>query len=90
MIIGLIPLMIATGAGANGNKALGTGAIGGMLIGMILQVIFVPVLSWHSRACKRNCRLLSGKTPTTPAFLQNLSNMPLNAIKRNNSCHNVI
>ncbi len=44
MIIGLIPLMIATGAGANGNKALGTGAIGGMLIGMILQVIFVPVL----------------------------------------------
>ncbi len=44
MIIGLIPLMIATGAGANGNQALGTGAIGGMLIGMILQVLFVPAL----------------------------------------------
>ena len=44
MIIGLIPLMIATGAGANGNKALGTGAIGGMLIGMILQVLVVPAL----------------------------------------------
>lgn len=44
MIIGLIPLMIATGAGANGNRALGSGAIGGMLIGMILQVIFVPAL----------------------------------------------
>ena len=36
--------MIATGAGANGNRALGSGAIGGMLIGMILQVIFVPAL----------------------------------------------
>lgn len=44
MIIGLIPLMIATGAGANGYRALGTGAIGGMLIGMILQVLFVPAL----------------------------------------------
>jgi len=44
MIIGLLPLLIATGAGANGNHALGAGAIGGMLIGMILQVIIVPAL----------------------------------------------
>lgn len=44
MIIGLIPLMIASGAGANGYNALGTGSIGGMLIGMILQVLIVPAL----------------------------------------------
>ena len=44
MIIGLLPMMFATGAGANGNNALGTGAIGGMLIGMILQVLIVPAL----------------------------------------------
>lgn len=44
MIIGLIPLLTATGAGANGNHALGAGAIGGMLIGMVLQVLFVPAL----------------------------------------------
>ena len=44
LIIGLLPLMFATGAGANGNRALGTGAIGGMLIGMILQVLIVPAL----------------------------------------------
>ncbi len=44
MIIGLLPLMFATGAGANGYNALGTGAIGGMLIGMILQVLIVPVM----------------------------------------------
>lgn len=42
MIIGLLPMMFATGAGANGYNALGTGAIGGMLIGMILQVLVVP------------------------------------------------
>ena len=44
MIIGLLPLMFATGAGANGYNALGTGAIGGMLIGMILQVLVVPAM----------------------------------------------
>ncbi|MDE7394400.1 MAG: efflux RND transporter permease subunit, partial [Muribaculaceae bacterium] len=44
LIIGLLPMMFAHGVGANGNKALGTGAIGGMLIGMILQVLLVPAL----------------------------------------------
>ncbi|MEG0253644.1 MAG: efflux RND transporter permease subunit, partial [Muribaculaceae bacterium] len=44
LIIGLMPMMFATGVGANGNNTLGTGAIGGMLIGMIFQVIIVPCL----------------------------------------------
>ena len=44
MIIGLLPMMFATGAGANGNRALGTGSVGGMLIGMILQLLIVPAL----------------------------------------------
>ena len=44
LIIGLLPLMFASGVGANGNNALGTGSIGGMLIGMIFQVLIVPAL----------------------------------------------
>ena len=44
LIIGLLPMMFAHGVGANGNKALGTGAVGGMLIGMVLQVLIVPAL----------------------------------------------
>ena len=44
MIIGLLPLMFASGAGANGYRTLGTSAIGGMLIGMILQIFIVPAL----------------------------------------------
>lgn len=44
MIIGLLPMMFAHGVGANGNSALGTGAIGGMLIGMICQIFIVPAL----------------------------------------------
>ena len=44
LVIGLLPLMFAHGVGAVGNSTLGTGAIGGMLIGMILQIFFVPTL----------------------------------------------
>jgi len=44
LIVGLLPLMFSHGVGANGNRALGVGSIGGMLIGMILQLIFVPAL----------------------------------------------
>ena len=44
LIIGLLPMMFATGVGANGNRALGVGSIGGMLIGMILQIFIVPAL----------------------------------------------
>ncbi len=44
MIVGLIPLMLAVGVGAHGNRTLGASAIGGMLIGMIFQILIVPVL----------------------------------------------
>jgi HAE1 family hydrophobic/amphiphilic exporter-1 len=44
MIVGLLPLMFAFGVGANGNRALGSSAIGGMLIGMIFQIFIVPAL----------------------------------------------
>jgi HAE1 family hydrophobic/amphiphilic exporter-1 len=44
LIIGLLPMMFASGVGANGNQALGVGSIGGMLIGMILQLLVVPSL----------------------------------------------
>ena len=44
LIIGLLPMMFAHGVGANGNRALGVGSVGGMLIGMILQIFIVPAL----------------------------------------------
>ena len=44
MVVGLLPLMFAHGVGANGNSTLGTGAVGGMFIGMIIQVFIVPAL----------------------------------------------
>ena len=44
MIFGLLPLALATGVGANGNRSLGVGVIGGMLIGTIALLFIVPVL----------------------------------------------
>lgn len=43
-IAGLIPLCIATGAGAVGNRTIGTAAAGGMLIGTVFGLIIVPGL----------------------------------------------
>jgi HAE1 family hydrophobic/amphiphilic exporter-1 len=43
-IAGLIPLVIATGAGAIGNRTIGASALGGMLLGTILGVIIIPGL----------------------------------------------
>lgn len=43
-IFGLLPLMLAKGAGAAGNRSIGTGAIGGMLIGTVLGIFVIPVL----------------------------------------------
>jgi HAE1 family hydrophobic/amphiphilic exporter-1 len=43
-IAGLIPLMVASGAGAIGNKTIGTAAAGGMLFGTVFGVIIIPGL----------------------------------------------
>ncbi len=44
MVFGLLPLMFSTGVGANGNSSLGTGAVGGMVIGTLALLFIVPAL----------------------------------------------
>ena len=44
MIFGLLPLMVASGVGANGNRSLGTGAVGGMVVGTLALLFIVPSL----------------------------------------------
>jgi HAE1 family hydrophobic/amphiphilic exporter-1 len=43
-VLGLMPLVLATGVGALGNRSIGTGAAGGLLIGTILGVFVIPIL----------------------------------------------
>ena len=44
MIFGMLPLMFASGVGANGNISIGVGTVGGMLIGTLALIVIVPVL----------------------------------------------
>lgn len=44
MIIGLFPLVVASGAGANGNISLGVGTVGGMIVGTLALLFVVPTL----------------------------------------------
>ncbi len=44
MIFGMLPLMFASGVGANGNATIGAGAVGGMIIGTLALLFIVPAL----------------------------------------------
>lgn len=63
MIVGLLPMMLATGVGANGNRSLGTGVVGGMLIGMLALLFLVPslfvVFQWMQEKVKRHSHVVS-------------------------------
>jgi HAE1 family hydrophobic/amphiphilic exporter-1 len=43
-ILGLFPLVISSGIGANGNRSIGVGAVGGMLIGTMLGIMVIPAM----------------------------------------------
>jgi multidrug efflux pump subunit AcrB len=43
-IFGLMPLALASGVGAVGNRSIGMGAVGGMLVGTIFGVFVIPIL----------------------------------------------
>jgi len=44
MVVGLLPMMFASGVGKNGNQTLGAAAVGGMLVGTMIQIFVVPTL----------------------------------------------
>jgi hydrophobic/amphiphilic exporter-1 (mainly G- bacteria), HAE1 family len=57
-ILGVAPLLVARGAGAAGQQAIGTVVFGGMLASTLLAIPFVPVFyvatQWLSDKCARN------------------------------------
>ena len=60
-IAGLIPLAKATGAGAVGNRTIGTSALGGMIFGTIFGVIIIPGLYYIFARLTEGKRLISGE-----------------------------
>ena len=60
MVFGLLPMALATGVGANGNRSLGVGTIGGMVVGTVALLFVVPVLfvafQWAEERVKKSFR----------------------------------
>jgi len=70
-IAGLIPLIVASGAGAIGNQTIGASALGGMLFGTIFGVIVVPGLYYIFGSMAEGRKLIKGEyeTPLTENML---------------------
>jgi hydrophobe/amphiphile efflux-1 (HAE1) family protein len=67
-ILGVMPLAIATGAGAGGRIAIGTGVIGGMVAGTVLAVFFVPVFFVAVRSAVKGRRVRDDTALGRPAL----------------------
>ncbi len=69
-IAGLIPLVIATGAGAIGNRTIGTAALGGMLFGTVFGVIIVPGLYYVFGSLAAKSKLINDENeyPVSEGF----------------------
>jgi HAE1 family hydrophobic/amphiphilic exporter-1 len=75
-IAGLLPLVIATGAGAIGNRTIGTTGVGGMLVGTVIGVLVIPGLYF-----------LFGKIADGRKLLKDESDSPLSEIFEHKSDH---
>ncbi len=64
-ILGVVPLVMASGASSASQRAIGTGVIGGMITGTVLAVVFVPVFfrAW----CAASSRAANANAGPTPA-----------------------
>jgi multidrug efflux pump len=64
--LGCVPLAIATGAGANSLRAIGTGVIGGILASMVVAVVFAPLFFWALESLSQ--RVARKRTSAPPAI----------------------
>jgi HAE1 family hydrophobic/amphiphilic exporter-1 len=78
-IAGLIPLVIATGAGAIGNRTIGSSAMGGMLFGTLFGVVIVPGLYYIFGSLADGKTLIrdEDETPLSEDYVKNQSNASL-------------
>ena len=81
MIIGLLPMMFASGVGKNGNQTLGAAAVGGMLLGTLFQIIVVPGLFLIFQSLQEKFRPMKfegdEENPDVTTELQQYANRPV-------------
>ena len=72
MIFGMLPLMFATGVGANGNSTIGAGAVGGMVIGTLALLFIVPALFVIFQTLQEKVKPIQFVEPTDPMIIDEL------------------
>ncbi|MEO8762024.1 MAG: efflux RND transporter permease subunit, partial [Bacteroidia bacterium] len=77
-IAGLIPLILAHGAGAIGNKTIGSSALGGMLFGTLFGVIIVPGLYYIFGSWAHGRKMIKDEEEgsLTEGFAHSVDNFP--------------
>lgn len=77
MVFGMLPLMFASGVGANGNSTLGTGAVGGMIVGTLTLLFLVPALWMVFQKIQERFRPIEVKNPdwAMSAELERVANL---------------
>ena len=75
-ILGVLPLAIATGAGANARHSIGTGIMGGMIGETTLAMLYVPLFfyifdRWSERSEKKKKPVAAGDQPAAAALEDN-------------------
>ena len=70
--LGVVPLVIATGASSASQRAIGTGVLGGMITGTVLAVLFVPTFFVVVRKLFKG-KIKTHNPPSTPAGKEALS-----------------
>lgn len=75
-VAGLIPLVVATGAGAIGNRTIGTTGVGGMLLGTVIGVLVIPGLYYMFAKLADGRKLLRDETTTPLSELLEHDSLP--------------
>lgn len=85
-IAGLIPLVLAHGAGAIGNRTIGSSALGGMLFGTIFGVIIIPGLYYIFATIAEGRKLIKNEddSPLTEDIVHQIDSFPLTQENENN------
>ncbi|MCM1034440.1 MAG: efflux RND transporter permease subunit [Paludibacter sp.] len=75
MIFGMLPLMSAHGVGANGQSTIGTGTVGGMLIGTLALLFMVPALFVIFQGLQEKVKPVKFEQSTDPLILEELEHI---------------
>ena len=83
MVFGMLPLMFATGAGANGSRTVGVGTVGGMLLGTIGLLFIVPALFVIFQTLQERFKPVVFKPSDDPLILEELKKIEEYTQKKN-------